>query len=76
MLKDIIEFTVKSLVESPQSVVITENQQDSKSIFEIRVSEQDIGKVIGKEGQTIRALRMLLIALAPAGKEIEVTVAK
>jgi len=76
MLKDIIEFTVKSLVEFPQSVVITENQQDSKSIFEIRVSEQDIGKVIGKEGQTIRALRMLLIALAPAGKEIEVTVAK
>lgn len=76
MLKDIIEFTVKSLVESPQSVVITENHQDSKSIFEIRVSEQDIGKVIGKEGQTIRALKMLLIAIAPEGKEIEITVAK
>ncbi len=76
MLKEIIEFTVKSLVESPQSVVITESQQDSKSIFEIRVNEQDIGKVIGKEGQTIRALRMFLIAIAPAGREIEVTVAK
>ncbi len=76
MLKHIIEYTVKSLVEFPDQVSIVSTIQDSKEIFEIRVSTQDIGKVIGKDGQTIRAVRMLLYSMIPQGQEIEITVAK
>jgi predicted RNA-binding protein YlqC (UPF0109 family) len=76
MLKHIIEYTVKSLVEFPDQVSIASSIQDSKEIFEIRVNNQDIGKVIGKDGQTIRAIRMLLYSMIPQGQEIEVTVAK
>ena len=76
MLKHIIEYTVKSLVEFPDQVSIVSTVQDSKELFEIRVSPQDIGKVIGKDGQTIRAVRMLLYSMIPQGQEIEITVAK
>lgn len=76
MLKHIIEYTVKSLVEFPDQVSIVSTMQDSKEVFEIRVSTQDIGKVIGKDGQTIRAVRMLLYSMIPQGQEIEITVAK
>jgi hypothetical protein len=76
MLKELIEYTVKTLVDTPQAVIVTENRQETKDVFEIKVQEQDIGKVIGKEGQTIRALRMLVTCMTLPGKEIEITVAK
>lgn len=76
MLKHIIEYTVKSLVEFPDQVSIGSSLQGSKEVFEIRVNTQDIGKVIGKDGQTIRAIRMLLYSVIPQGQEIEITVAK
>ena len=76
MIKHIIEYTVKSLVEHPDQVIITSSTQNNKEVFEIRVNVQDIGKVIGKDGQTIRAIRMFLYSLIPQGQEIEVVVAK
>jgi predicted RNA-binding protein YlqC (UPF0109 family) len=76
MLKHIIEYTVKSLVEFPEQVVIGSSVQGTKEVFEIRVNAQDIGKVIGKDGQTIRAIRMMLYSMVPQGQEIEITVIK
>lgn len=76
MSKQLIEYVVKRLVDAPELVEIISNSTDSKESFEIKVGTQDIGKVIGKEGQTIRALRMLLAATTPVGKEIEISVAK
>lgn len=76
MLKHIIEYTVKSLVEFPDQVDIVSTVQGSKELFEIRVNTQDIGKVIGKDGQTIRAIRMLLYSMIPQGQDVEITVAK
>lgn len=76
MYKQLIEYVVKRLVDAPELVEIISNSTDSKESFEIKVGTQDIGKVIGKEGQTIRALRMLLAAVTPVGTEIEITVAK
>lgn len=75
MLKELIENTVKTLVDNPNSVSVIETRQETKDVFEIRVHESDVGKVIGKEGQTIRALRMLALSVSQ-GKEIEITVAK
>lgn len=71
-----MDYVVKSLVEDTASVAITVTQLGGKDVFEIQVGTQDIGKVIGKDGQTIRALRMLVTALAPNGQEIEVTIIK
>ncbi|MDR3550146.1 MAG: KH domain-containing protein [Candidatus Babeliales bacterium] len=76
MLKHIIEYVVKSLVDSPEGVVVTITQAGEKDIFEIKVDTQDIGKVIGKEGQTIRALRMMVNALNSTNNEVEITIAK
>lgn len=76
MLKHIIEYVVKSLVDSPEAVVVTITQAGEKDIFEIKVDNQDIGKVIGKEGQTIRALRMMVNALNSTNNEVEITIAK
>ena len=76
MYKQLIEYAVKRLVDAPELVEIVSHSSDAKDSFEIKVGTQDIGKVIGKEGQTIRALRMLLGAVTPEGREIEITVAK
>lgn len=76
MSKQLLEYIVKKLVDAPELVEVVSHATDSKDVYEIKVGTQDIGKVIGKEGQTIRALRMLLAATTQIGKEVEIMVAK
>ena len=63
MLKKVVEFIVKELVEDTSAVRITQEQEDKKIVLAIHVNEQDLGKVIGKGGVTIRAIRSLVNAL-------------
>ena len=65
-MKELIEFIVKSLVETPEQISITETQGENISIVEVRVAETDMGKVIGKEGKIANAIRT--VAKAAAGK--------
>lgn len=68
MLKDLVEYLVKSLVDQPEKVSITENQKDAGTlVYELRVAKDDIGKVIGKRGRTAQSIRTLLAA---AGSKI------
>ncbi len=68
-MKDFIEFIAKHLVDKPEEVSITEEMRDNKVVFKLKVSESDIGKVIGKKGKTAQALRTLLSAVgAKEGK--------
>ncbi|MDO9026351.1 MAG: KH domain-containing protein [bacterium] len=68
MLKDLVEYLVKSLVDQPEKVSITENQKDPGTlVYELRVAKDDIGKVIGKRGRTAQSIRTLLAA---AGSKI------
>ncbi len=68
-MKDFIEFIAKHLVDKPEEVSITEEMRDNKAVFKLKVSESDIGKVIGKKGKTAQALRTLLSAVgAKEGK--------
>lgn len=67
MLKDLIEFIAKSLVDNPDSVSVTEIEGEQTSVIELKVAKEDLGKVIGKQGRTARAMRSLLTAAA--GKE-------
>lgn len=64
MMKELVEFVVKKLVDKPESVVVTEISGEQATIVELRVAPEDLGKVIGKEGRTARAIRTLLHASA------------
>lgn len=63
-MKTLVENLVKSLVDSPDEVDIRQTEGDSVVILEIRVGNDDIGKVIGKEGRIANAIRTLVKAAA------------
>ena len=64
MLRLLIEYAVKQIVLHPDKVFISETINGPRSIVEIRVAPEDIGKIIGKEGRTIKALRGMAEAVA------------
>ena len=68
-LKEFVEFLVKHLVNKPDEVQINEIAGEQTIVLELRVGEGDMGKVIGRRGQTVRSLRILLtVAAAKQGK--------
>ena len=62
-MKTLIELMVKYLVDNPEEVAVVEVQGEMAAIFELRVAKSDIGKVIGKQGNTARAMRTILNAV-------------
>ena len=63
MMKNLVDFLAKSLVDYPDKVVVKEIAKDNNTmVYELRVAQTDIGKVIGKKGRTAQALRTLLAA--------------
>ncbi len=74
-MKDLLEFLVKALVDDPSEVNITEITGDKVTLFELRVSKNDIGKVIGKRGRTASAIRTIINAVSTKqGKRAEVEI--
>ncbi len=67
-MKQLIEYIVKSLVEHPDSVKITEQRTNDGVVLELKVANDDLGRVIGQKGQTIKAIRQLLTAAATKTK--------
>ncbi len=63
-MKELIEFIAKSLVEKPELVEVHEVQGDKTVIVELKVAQEDMGKVIGKQGKTARSMRTLLNVIA------------
>ena len=61
-MKDLLVDIVKSIVDKPDEVNITVNESENTQIFELRVGEGDVGKVIGKHGKNVGAIRTLLSA--------------
>ena len=61
-MKDLLVDIVKSIVDKPDEVNITVNESENTQIFELRVGEGDVGKVIGKQGKNVGAIRTLLSA--------------
>ena len=59
-MKELIEHIAKSLVDFPERVSVSEIGTDKTIVFELRVAKEDIGKVIGKQGKTARAIRSIL----------------
>ncbi|MBI2464394.1 KH domain-containing protein [Candidatus Peregrinibacteria bacterium] len=58
--RDFIEWVVKQIVEKPEEVVVTRSVDEMGVLITLRVSKDDMGKVIGKSGQTAKSLRILL----------------
>ena len=61
-MKDLLLDVVKSIVDKPDEVNITVTESENTQIFELRVGEGDVGKVIGKHGKNVGAIRTLLSA--------------
>ena len=61
-MKDLIERIAKSLVDKPEDVSVKETEGEKTTIIELRVAQEDLGKIIGKQGRTARAMRTLLNA--------------
>jgi predicted RNA-binding protein YlqC (UPF0109 family) len=61
-LKDLIEYVSKSLVDLPDQVEVSEIEGEQTTVVELKVDKSDLGKVIGKQGRTARALRTILNA--------------
>jgi len=60
MPKGVVEYIVKSLVEKPGQVRIVEKRENSKIMLEIHADKDDLGKVIGRDGKTIRSIRAVV----------------
>ena len=74
-MKELIEFMVKALVDDPSAVNISEVAGDRITIYELRVSKEDIGKVIGKRGRTAGASRTIINAVSTKqGKRAELEI--
>lgn len=61
-MKELIEHIAKSLVDRPEDVSVAEVEGERTTVYELRVAPSDLGKVIGKQGKTARAMRTLLSA--------------
>ncbi|HLS09485.1 KH domain-containing protein [Lentibacillus sp.] len=61
-MKALIETIVTPLVDYPDDIVITENEEDEKIVYHLTVNENDVGKVIGKNGRIAKAIRTVVYA--------------
>jgi predicted RNA-binding protein YlqC (UPF0109 family) len=61
-MKDLISYIAQALVDHPEQVSVSEVEGDQTSVLELKVAKEDLGKVIGKQGRTARAMRTILSA--------------
>lgn len=69
MLKELIEFIARALVDNPDEVRVAEVEGEQTSVIELKVAKEDLGKVIGKQGRTARAMRTLLSAASTKARK-------
>ena len=63
-MKELVAFLAKQLVTQPDAVEVRETQGETASILELKVAKEDLGRVIGKQGRTAKAIRTILNAAA------------
>ena len=61
-MKDLIKYIAQALVDNPEQVSVAETEGNQTSVLELKVAKEDLGKVIGKQGRTARAMRTILSA--------------
>jgi predicted RNA-binding protein YlqC (UPF0109 family) len=74
-MKELLTYIVQNLVDDPAQVSVTERKADGETIFEVRVADGDMGKVIGRQGRIVKQIRILMRAVAQRkGKKISVEI--
>ena len=74
-MKELLTYTIQNLVDHPDEVAVTEREAGSETVFEVRVANGDMGKVIGRQGRIIKEVRILMKAVAHRkGKKVSVEV--
>ncbi len=75
-MKELLVFIIQNLVENPDQVTVNERNTSSDSIvYEVRVAESDMGKVIGRQGRVVRQVRVLMKSVAQRqGKKVSVEI--
>ena len=74
-MKELLTYIIQSLVENPDEVSVTERKAEGETVFEVRVAEGDMGKVIGREGRIVKEIRVLMKAVAQRkGKKVSVEI--
>ncbi|MFZ5570379.1 MAG: KH domain-containing protein [Thermodesulfobacteriota bacterium] len=68
-MKELIRYIAQALVDHPEEVAVSEVTGNQTSVLELKVAKDDLGKVIGKQGRTAKALRTLLSAAAAKEKK-------
>ena len=63
-MKELLEIIARKLVENPDAVTISEEQQDNTIVLKLKVAPEDMGKVIGKQGRIAKAIRTVVKAAA------------
>ena len=74
-MKELLTSIIQSLVENPDEVSVTERKAEGETVFEVRVAEGDMGKVIGRQGRIVKEIRVLMKAVAQRkGKKVSVEI--
>ena len=74
-MKELLTYIVQSLVDDPAQVSVTERKADGEIIFEVRVADGDMGKVICRNGRIVKQIRILMRAVAQRkGKKVSVEI--
>jgi len=74
-MKELLTYIAQSLVDNPDEVTVTELNTDSETVFEVRVAEGDMGKIIGRQGRIVKEIRILMRAVAQKqGKNVSVEI--
>ncbi|MGN1001272.1 MAG: KH domain-containing protein [Oscillospiraceae bacterium] len=74
-MKELLTYMIQNLVDHPDEVSVTEREDAGETVFEVRVADGDMGKVIGRQGRIIKEVRILMKAVAQRkGKKVSVEV--
>jgi len=74
-LKDLLTYIAQNLVDNPDDVNVTEREEETETVFELRVNPSDMGKVIGRGGRIAKEIRALMRSVAQRqGKRISVDI--
>lgn len=68
-MKELVEYLVKSLADHPEEVLLKEHEEDDNILMELSIATDDLGKIIGKSGNTINAIRTVVQAAASSHKK-------
>ena len=74
-MKELLTYIVQNLVEKPDEVSVSEREANGETVFEVRVADGDMGKVIGRQGRIVKEIRILMKAVAQRkGKKVSVEI--